>query len=125
VVERRDGVRGAGDPIAAPRQSKPVPSQEIRFCTEPDGVRLAFATMGSGPPLVKAANWPSHLDYDWETTVWRHWFSELSSRYRLLRYDERGCGLSDWDVSDLSFEPWVSDLEAVEAFLAVGEPEPA
>jgi pimeloyl-ACP methyl ester carboxylesterase len=112
VVERPDGVSDAGDPIAA-SQSSPLPSQEIRFCTAADGVRLAFATMGSGPPLVKAANWLSHLDYDWETTVWRHWFSELSSRYRLLRYDERGCGLSDWDVSDLSFEAWVCDLEAV------------
>jgi pimeloyl-ACP methyl ester carboxylesterase/DNA-binding winged helix-turn-helix (wHTH) protein len=112
VVERPDGVSDAGDPIAA-SQSSPLPSQEIRFCTAADGVRLAFATMGSGPPLVKAANWLSHLDYVWETTVWRHWFSELSSRYRLLRYDERGCGLSDWDVSDLSFEAWVCDLEAV------------
>jgi pimeloyl-ACP methyl ester carboxylesterase/DNA-binding winged helix-turn-helix (wHTH) protein len=87
--------------------------QDIRFCTAADGVRLAYATMGSGPPLVKAANWLSHLDYDRESTVWRHWLRELSRRHRLVRYDERGCGLSDWQVADFSFEAWVSDLEAV------------
>jgi hypothetical protein len=71
------------------------PPQHIRFCTTSDGVRLAYATIGDGPPLVKVANWLSHLDYDWESPVWRHWLVELSSRFRLVRYDERGCGLSD------------------------------
>jgi pimeloyl-ACP methyl ester carboxylesterase/DNA-binding winged helix-turn-helix (wHTH) protein len=110
VVERT-----ADAPAPAPSAGKrgELPSQEIRFCTADDGVRLAFATMGDGPPLVKAANWLSHLDYDRETVVWRHWLAELSSRYRLVRYDERGCGLSDWDVPDLSFAAWVRDLEAV------------
>jgi class 3 adenylate cyclase/pimeloyl-ACP methyl ester carboxylesterase len=88
-------------------------TQQIRFATSTDGVRLAYATLGDGPPLVKAANWLSHLDYDWTTSVWQHWLTELSSRYRLLRYDERGCGLSDWDVEDLSFDAWVRDLETV------------
>jgi pimeloyl-ACP methyl ester carboxylesterase len=69
--------------------------------------------MGEGPPLVKAANWLSHLDYDWQSSVWRHWLVELSNRFRLVRYDERGCGLSDWDVPEFSFEAWVRDLEAV------------
>jgi pimeloyl-ACP methyl ester carboxylesterase len=69
--------------------------------------------MGAGPPLVKVANWLSHLDYDWETVVWRHWLRELSRRHRLIRYDERGCGLSDWDVPDFSLEAWVRDLETV------------
>jgi len=90
-----------------------LPEQEIRFCTADDGVRLAYSTMGSGPPLVKAANWLSHLDYDRETVVWRHWLRELSRRHRLVRYDERGCGLSDWEVPELSFDAWVRDLEAV------------
>ena len=90
-----------------------LPPQEIRFCTTGDGVRLAYATMGDGPPLVKAANWLSHLDYDRETVVWRHWLAELADRHLLVRYDERGCGLSDWDVPDLSFAAWVRDLEAV------------
>ncbi len=95
------------------RPLPPLPAQEIRFCTAADGVRLAYAVMGSGRPLVKAANWLSHLDYDRETVVWRHWLLELSSRYRLLRYDERGCGLSDWDVPEFSLDAWVRDLEAI------------
>ena len=88
-------------------------SQSIRFCTAPDGVRIAFATSGTGPPLVKPANWITHLEYDWESPVWRHWLRELSRDHTLLRYDERGCGLSDRDAADLSFESWVSDLETV------------
>jgi pimeloyl-ACP methyl ester carboxylesterase len=89
------------------------PPQQIRFCTTPDGARLAFATSGTGPPLVKAANWLSHLDYDWESPVWRHWNTELSRRFQLIRYDERGCGLSDWEVPHFSFDSWVDDLETV------------
>lgn len=86
--------------------------QEIRFCTTPDDVRIAYATMGSGPPLVKAANWLSHLEFDRKSPVWRHWLLELSRDHTLIRYDERGCGLSDWDV-EFSLEAWVRDLEAV------------
>jgi serine/threonine protein kinase len=87
--------------------------QEIRFCEAPDGVRIAYAESGEGPPLVKAANWMSHLEFDAESPVWRHWWRALSSRFRLFRYDERACGLSDWDVEDISFDAWLSDLEAV------------
>jgi pimeloyl-ACP methyl ester carboxylesterase len=97
---------------AVPLLADPPP-QEIRFCTAADGTRLAYATTGSGPPLVKAANWLSHLDYDWQSPVWRHWLIELSRRFRFVRYDERGCGLSDWDVAQFSFDSWVDDLEAV------------
>jgi pimeloyl-ACP methyl ester carboxylesterase/DNA-binding winged helix-turn-helix (wHTH) protein len=89
------------------------PPQQIRFCTARDGVRLAYATIGHGPPLVKAANWLSHLDYDWESPVWRHWLTELSARFQLVRYDERGCGLSDRNVARFAFDDWVDDLEAV------------
>jgi pimeloyl-ACP methyl ester carboxylesterase len=96
-----------------PAPAAELAAQRIHFATSTDGVRLAYVTLGDGPPLVKAANWLSHLDYDWTTSVWRHWLTELSSRYRLLRYDERGCGLSDWDVEDLSFDAWVRDLETV------------
>ncbi|MFO7538635.1 MAG: alpha/beta hydrolase, partial [Chloroflexota bacterium] len=92
---------------------KSAAEQEIRFCTSVDEVRIAYATVGQGPPLVKAANWLSHLEYDWESPVWRHWLHGLSQQHRLIRYDERGCGLSDWDVADMSFEAWLSDLEAV------------
>jgi pimeloyl-ACP methyl ester carboxylesterase/DNA-binding CsgD family transcriptional regulator len=87
--------------------------QQIRFCTTPDRVRLAYATHGNGPPLVKAANWLTHLEFDWESPVWRHWLEQLGRGNTLVRYDERGCGLSDWEVEDLSPEAWVSDLETV------------
>lgn len=87
--------------------------QEIRLCTAPDGVRIAYAVSGSGPPLLKAANWLSHLEFDWDSPVWRHWLAELSSRYTLVRYDQRGCGLSDWDVQDFSVNAHVQDLKAV------------
>jgi pimeloyl-ACP methyl ester carboxylesterase len=88
-------------------------NQTIRFCTAPDGVRIAYATLGQGPPLVKTANWLSHLEFDLESPVWRHWLRELSRDHQLLRYDERGCGLSDWDAAENSLEAWVSDLETV------------
>lgn len=87
--------------------------QEVRFCTASDGVRIAYAAVGSGPPLVKAANWLSHLEYDWQSPIWRHLFAELAGEYRLIRYDQRGNGLSDWDVEDISFDAFVRDLEAV------------
>ena len=99
------------DPVASVPSAPP--EQEIRFCIAGDGIRLAYATSGAGPPLVKAANWLSHLAYDWESPVWRHWLAELSRRFRLVRYDERGCGLSDWDVGRFSLDDWVDDLETV------------
>ena len=87
--------------------------QEIRFCTARDGVRIAYATSGNGPALVKAANWLTNLDYDWDSPVWRHWLGEMARRHTLIRYDERGCGLSDGEVEDFSFNAWVRDLETV------------
>ncbi len=81
--------------------------QEIRFCTTADGTRLAYATVGSGPPLVRAAHWITHLDYDWQSPVWRHWLVGLARQRTLVRYDERGCGLSDHDVDDFSLDAWV------------------
>ncbi|MEJ2601608.1 MAG: alpha/beta hydrolase, partial [Anaerolineales bacterium] len=87
--------------------------QAIRFCHASDGVRIAYATVGDGPPLVKAANYLTHLKYDWEGPVWRHWLEGLAQYHTLVRYDERGCGLSDWDVTEFSMQAWVRDLEAV------------
>jgi DNA-binding SARP family transcriptional activator/pimeloyl-ACP methyl ester carboxylesterase len=87
--------------------------QRIKFCRTTDGVNLAYAITGSGPPLVKAANWMTHVDYDWNSPVWRHWLEGLSRRHQLIRYDERGCGLSDRDAPAHSFDAWISDLEAV------------
>ncbi len=87
--------------------------QEIHYCRAPDGVRLAYAISGEGPPLVKTANWLNHLEYDWESPIWHHFLAGLSKDRRLVRYDARGNGLSDWDVAEISLEAWVSDLETV------------
>jgi pimeloyl-ACP methyl ester carboxylesterase len=106
VIESDDHV-GQGVSIGPPVH------QEVRFCRAADGTRLAFAAVGSGPPLVKAANWLTHLRYDWESVAWGHWLRGLSARQRVIHYDERGCGLSDWDLAAISFETWVGDLEAV------------
>jgi pimeloyl-ACP methyl ester carboxylesterase/DNA-binding winged helix-turn-helix (wHTH) protein len=99
----------AAPPPAPPR---PALEQDIRFCTTPDDVRLAYAITGAGPPLVRAAVWLTHVDYDLHSPVWRHWLTDLSAQHTLVRYDERGCGLSDHDV-EFSFDAWVADLEAV------------
>jgi DNA-binding winged helix-turn-helix (wHTH) protein/esterase/lipase len=87
--------------------------QEIRYCTTSDDVRLAYATTGNGPPLVKASNWLTHLDFEWGSPIWRHWYTALSHHHRLVRYDERGNGMSQRDVPDVSFDTWVRDLETV------------
>ena len=87
--------------------------QQIRFCVADDAVRIAYAQSGTGPPLVKTANWLTHLEYDWESPVWRHWLRELSRDHTLIRYDERGNGLSDRVVDDVSFDAWVRDLETL------------
>lgn len=87
--------------------------QKIQFCRATDGVRIAYGSVGEGPPLVKAANWLSHLELDWDAPIWSPLFRELAQDHFLVRYDERGNGLSDWDVSEISFELFVTDLEAV------------
>ena len=91
----------------------PILKQQIRFCTSHHGARIAYATSGQGPTLVKAANWLSHLEFDLESPVWSHLLHELSRNHTLVRYDERGCGLSDREVADLSFDAWLRDLETV------------
>lgn len=87
--------------------------QSIRYLKTADGVQLAWATMGSGPPLVKAASWLTHLQYDLESPVWRHWLRFCASHFRFTRYDERGCGMTQWEVPDVSMPRWVEDFEAV------------
>ena len=87
---------------------------ETRFCTAPDGVRLAYAIEGEGPPLVKAANWLTHLEYDRQSPVWRHWVRELSRGRTLVRYDGRGCGLSERQLERVpTLDTHVGDLAAV------------
>jgi len=87
--------------------------QEIRFTRAPDGTRLAYAIHGSGPPLVVASCWLSHLQHDWQSPVWRHFLEDLGAMTTMLRYDERGFGMSDWEVSDFSLPARLSDLETV------------
>ncbi len=95
---------------AAPRQ---LPPQQVRHCTASDGTRLAFSITGEGPSIVKTANWLNHIEHDWDSPLWRHWIETFTRGRSLVRYDERGNGLSDWDTPDLSFEAFVDDLECV------------
>ena len=87
--------------------------QKLGFCTTADGVRICYATVGEGPPLVKAPNWLTHLEFEWHSPIWGHWWEVLSANHTVIRFDQRGSGLSDRNVADLSFDAWVSDLEAV------------
>ena len=88
-------------------------TQEVRFCRTDDGVRLAWARHGSGPPLLIVSCWLSHLKHDWESPVWRHFLDDLGDVATVVRYDERGFGLSEWEVDDFSLERRVADLECL------------
>jgi DNA-binding winged helix-turn-helix (wHTH) protein len=123
----RKGLRFVGEICdGTPQAAAPVPSgprkpataatpvrQEIQFCTTADGVRIAYANVGQGPPLLKAANWLTHLEYDWQNPIWGKLLRSLAAEHLLVRYDERGAGLSDHEVGDVSFETFVRDLESV------------
>jgi len=109
AAQRKPGARDE----ATSQVTAVPPRQEIRFCRAGDGVQIAYALVGKGPPLVKTANWLNHLEYDWESPVWRHVFRGLAHGRELIRYDARGNGLSDWNVPDFSIDSLVADLEAV------------
>ena len=98
---------------AARDSREKLPPQEVRYCHAHDGTRLAFSVAGEGEPLVKTANWLNHIEHDWESPIWRHWVRELTREHCLIRYDERGNGLSDWDTPEISFDAFVDDLESV------------
>jgi pimeloyl-ACP methyl ester carboxylesterase len=112
-VVRELGRRGDRDPEADPQQA-------ITFCRTADGVHLAIATAGSGPTLVKTANWLNHLEFDWRSPVWAPLFGRLAAQCRLVRYDERATGLSDWQAPQLSLHIFVQDLETVVDALGLG-----
>jgi pimeloyl-ACP methyl ester carboxylesterase/DNA-binding CsgD family transcriptional regulator len=101
--------RSSAPPVAAANTFE----QEIRFCQGQDGVRLAYAIHGSGPPLVVVSCWLSHLQHDWQSPVWRHFLDQLGEIATVVRYDERGFGMSDWKVDDFSLEARVGDLESI------------
>jgi pimeloyl-ACP methyl ester carboxylesterase/DNA-binding winged helix-turn-helix (wHTH) protein len=106
-------VEGGGPQAGSTASPVAMTRQEIRYCTTGDGVRLTYASIGNGPPLVKASNWLTHLDFEWGSPIWRHWWASLSVHHRVIRYDERGNGISQRDVPDVSFDTWVRDLETV------------
>ncbi|WP_417720103.1 alpha/beta fold hydrolase [Salipiger sp.] len=99
--------------VSAPVAANALRAQRIGFCKVRDGTNIAYATIGSGRPLLKAANWLNHLEFDWASPIWGGSFAELARDRTFVRYDERGCGLSDWDVEDLGFDAFVEDLEVV------------
>lgn len=102
--------KGRPSAASAPPQR---PEQDIKFFLGFDGARIAYATVGNGPPLIMTATFLRHLEYDWQSPIWQHWLDALTRSHTLIRYDERGCGLSDWDVNEISFEAWVRDLEGL------------
>src|SRR5947207_6611725 len=103
--------RGTNVPIAAMTTARL--RQRIQYATASDGARLAWAESGSGPVVVKAANWLTHLEYELESPVWKHWIQFFSAHSRFIRYDERGCGMSEWKTADLSLDRWAADLDTV------------
>jgi pimeloyl-ACP methyl ester carboxylesterase/DNA-binding winged helix-turn-helix (wHTH) protein len=100
---------------AAVQRPSPPPHlrQQVHFCTAADGVRIAYAEVGQGQALVRTGHWLTHLEYDWESPVWRPFLDSIAAGHRLIRYDARGNGLSDWDPPEISFEASVRDLESV------------
>lgn len=107
---QRETVPQSGQP---PRIASGLRAQKIGFCDVADGTTIAYATVGSGLPFLKAANWLTHLEFDWTSPIWGECFADIAHERSFIRYDERGCGLSDWDADDLSFDAFVEDLEAV------------
>lgn len=101
----------AASPAAVERHV--APTQKVTFCRTRDGVNLAIATSGKGLPVIKTGTWLTNVERDWQSPLWAPLFSRLASQFRLVRYDPRGCGLSDWDVPEISFDGFVSDLETV------------
>lgn len=101
----------ADEPVAIPAAD--TLGQQVHFCQAKDGVQLAYARIGQGPPIVKTGNWMTHIEYDFENPVWRTLYRELSRNNTLIRYDARGNGLSDREVADISFDHYVDDLETV------------
>ena len=110
VGQVNESVQRGGDVTAG---SAARLQQRIRFCTASDGVRIAYADVGQGPPLVKTANWLNHLEYDWQSPIWSHLLHAFAAKHRLIRYDARGNGLSDWEAEDISLEAFMRDLESV------------
>ena len=87
--------------------------QEIRYCSSNDGTIIAYAKVGDGPPIIKAPNFMTSLEHDWRSPIWNHIYRFLAKKHTLIRFDQRGNGLSDWDVADISFQLFLEDMETV------------
>ncbi|MGF1629749.1 MAG: alpha/beta fold hydrolase [Kiloniellaceae bacterium] len=111
MPEAVDGPPEADSPAEAAPPDDLV--QKVRFCHEPDGTRIAFATFGAGPPLVRVGHWMTHLEHDWHSPIWRPFLDELGKSFTVVRYDQRGNGLSEREIDDLSLDAFVRDLETV------------
>ena len=87
--------------------------QNIHYCKSVDGTRIAYSTTGNGVPFVRVGHWLTHLEHDWHSPIWRPFLNELGKRFEVIRYDQRGCGLSNWKVTDFSLDRFTQDLDAV------------
>lgn len=112
-VARVEEIAERSDAASSRPTAAATPKQDISFCRSADGVSIACASVGSGRPLLKAANWLTHVEYDWDSPAWSPFLHWLAERHRLIRYDGRGTGLSDRDVADISFPQFAADFEAV------------
>jgi len=88
-------------------------TQTVRYTSSPDGTQIAYAISGTGPPLMRAGHFLTHIEKDWHSSVFRPYIAALSERHALIRYDQRGTGLSETNVDDLSIEAYANDLMAV------------
>ncbi len=117
VVEKLTSNDEGVNPEIQARESaserNPIDHQEIHFCKSPNGARIAFAITGEGTPLIRTGHWLTHLEHDWHSPIWRPFLDELGKRFEVVRYDQRGCGLTDWKIEDFSFDRFEEDLEAV------------
>jgi pimeloyl-ACP methyl ester carboxylesterase len=95
-------------------------SQQVTFCTAADGVQIACASIGEGPALLKAPNWLNHIEYEWRSPVWGPFLRELARHRRLVRFDQRGNGLSDWDVEEISEDAMIADMAMVADAMGLG-----
>ena len=111
-ANRRAAARRTNVPPATGERWPNTPARRSGISAS-DGVRLAWAESGTGAPFVKASNLLTHLAYDLESPVWRHWVRFLAEHFHFIRYDERGCGMSDWNVGNLSLDRWIANLEQV------------
>ncbi|WP_292602545.1 alpha/beta fold hydrolase [Mesorhizobium sp.] len=101
--------------LPSPELPKAAQQQQVQFATAPDGVQIAWASIGQGMPVLKAPNWLNHLEYEWRSPIWHPWLIRLARLCRLVRFDQRGNGLSDWGVEVVSEEAMTGDMSTVAA----------